>query len=367
MAVSAVNSVPSTTALVSINAAPEIVTQSPNTAAPIVNSNPSTTAPVPLDAETAVVKQRPTKTRWIHLPDVFTQYILSFLRNGETPPLAYTCRAWRYEARKSVNSTEIMQMVGDQTKHYALRSVVKVITDHFGKFRHVWELDLSKLRLAIGNKTSVHLIPALLRSWPSRLVTLTMPRCSADGYVTFQNDVTWGILQAMPKTVTTLDLCVTDPSKFADPFDEIQKEAIDVSRVTTLACSDKSGSAVQALTCCPLLTDLGVELDQHNQTETIAKIINLGKNLQRLAIRGTFNGLITLTPESKDIKISPFLRKPTDSKLRRVELYNCWVDNAVVNFFKRACHPSVQFTFENCRVILDRGSSKINGADLQLP
>lgn len=300
------------------------------------------------------------------IPKQLLTHVFTFLSVNESLVIGKVCHSWS-RAKYKMGSDEIAELIGDQTKQYALKTIV----DHCMQFPDVRELDCRTLVLNPKNPCSEQLIPMLLRarrSWQVvRLPETSQPE--ENGNSDFFNKVFFTALIHLNFTpnVTTLDLQTLNPSEMRSPFTVIHNQKINTTKITHLLCSDEyakhnvsdEGSSAQIPLGFPNLETLEIVVRTHGRISMIAALISDIRHLHTLRIVGNSQKPpLSLFSQGTNIFKVP---KP---KLGKIELVNCFVSEKVVHFLKSIGTPTCALIFKNCSMRLENASLTLTAKDL---
>ena len=301
------------------------------------------------------------------LPSALVTHIFSFALPKVQANFSATCRAAYLHLKTTLSEREILDAIGDQSKHYPIRAVVQKIAAYVKLCPNLRTLNCRDLVLSNDNRASRDLIPSLMRAWPRELHRVFVPYRTGGDDVnekskSFVSDLMEGIYQALPLSVQHLDLRVHLPTQVREhqAIASLKIEQIDCSKISSLAFCERSRTTSAVFTVFPRLRHLTVALQLADQFPLISQLIRDGKDLQTLKIvnESGDRDYLQLCTEGALITAAQ------NSGLQRVEIDSCLVNKTVVQFFKNVSR-NLEVRFTDCRMDIPRASFTFSPQALQ--
>lgn len=287
--------------------------------------------------------------------NALTNLILSFVGNDHNST-QLTCKKWRHLGKRELFANDFLKMTGALRSKFVLNAVVKKVKETLSNFPNAKnELNFRALTLSSESLCCEHLIPTILRSCLGAH-TLRLPAAPpTPPDAVFAYRALFAALQSMPTSLRTLDMRMNDPSAASSPFEILQQQEIDTSRITALHCSDPHIplDLDKIREGFPALKFLEIEIHHPHRISRLADLIDKMRNLQHLKVVGFDKAkrLVLCDPQSKaqDSALS--------HTLKVVELVNCQLNSVVARFFQKAARaPEPQIILTNCDIGLENTS-----------
>lgn len=309
-------------------------------------------------SETEAPKKQPkiaSKAYESSIPSRVTLLIFSFAAGKVRAQIEASCKVGYFRLKSVLTSREIMGAIGDQGKHYPLRTVVLKIAAFMKLFPIMDILDCSDLQLSESNVSSRDLIPGLMRAWPRDLHHMLTPWAMAGESTSastrrFVDDVLRNVYINLPHTVTSLVSILNDPRQTnLYPISLLELEQIDCGNVVSLGCmeGDLPNAESRLLKIFPSLRHLCVALQTADHVTPITNLIGQAKNLQTLTLVNGTKDVHRLSLCVRDAVVNPV----PNSSLRRLEVRGFWVSDATRRVFQKIS-PDLELIYEDCLIDL---------------